>query len=273
MAWNKPTEAARPAPRKSPSALRGLVAGLVVVAVAAGAYFVFLSGDEDAPQENLAKKTGVIKAATPSAAPTNRVEKAEDKAPKPEKPKQAAWRDAKLTPEQRDAIYEKSLAETPLRAASTNRLFRSGLEQVMGWVFTTELGDLPPPLPNIPDFDYVHLQEILELKNTPDRNDSERSAETKQIVDYAKQELKKYVEKGGDPQDFLQYYHDELKSAYQERKMVEEQVMQVLREEPELADDYVKKVNESLAKKGIKGVIIPERIRRRIEAEQLEQMN
>ena len=33
-------------------------------------------------------------------------------------------------------------------------------------MFTTQLGDMPPPLPPIPDNDLVHLEEILNLKNT-----------------------------------------------------------------------------------------------------------
>lgn len=264
MAWNRPNEAAKPAPKKSPGVMRGAIAGAAVVVIAAVCFFIF-SGEEEKPAPKVEKKKPrVVEEAKPAPAPL--VKPKVEKKPEPKKPKSMSWRDRSLTPEQREAAYEKHLEEMPLPKASTNRLFRSSLEQVMGWVFTTELGDQPPPLPRIPDFDYVHLQEILELKNDVNKTDSERSADTKRIVDFAKKELKEYVEKGGDPQEFLAYYHDELKSAYMERQMAQKEVMNILQTEPELADDYIKKVNEALTKKGIKGVVIPERVRLRIES-------
>ena len=44
MAWNKPSAAPKPAPKK-PSALRGVAAGLVAVAVVAAGFFFLFSGD------------------------------------------------------------------------------------------------------------------------------------------------------------------------------------------------------------------------------------
>ena len=174
-------------------------------------------------------------------------------------PKRESLRDPGLSAEKQEEMYEKKLVETPIAEASTNRLFRTALEQVMGWVFTTQLGDMPPPLPPIPDYDLVHLEEILNLKNTVQDTDTDRQANEKDIVDYVKKELKKFIDKGGDPEDFLKYYHDELKSAYAERSMAQERVMKIMQEDPAVAMEYMKEVNESLAAKGIKGVVLPER--------------
>ena len=179
-------------------------------------------------------------------------------------PKRVAWRDPKLSEEQRLESYEKSLAESPLPNTSSNRLFRSGIEQVMGWIFTTEVGDMPPPLPRIPDFDIVHLQEILDTKNEISESDTEKQADTKNTVDFVKAELKKYLEKGGDPDEFMKYYHDQLKTAHQHRQIVQDQVMKVLQEEPELAEEFLNDANKGLAEMGIKAVVIPERIKQRL---------
>ena len=168
-----------------------------------------------------------------------------------------------MTPAQKDALVEKKLAETPIAEDSTNRTYRTGLEQVIDWVFTTELGDVPPPMPTISDFDLVHFQEIIELKNKANETDSEVTAEAKAVVDHVKAELKKYVDKGGDPQEFLEFYHSELQQAFSERQMAREQVLKVVKTEPDIALDYLEKVNASLAEKGIKGIELGPRVMHR----------
>jgi hypothetical protein len=41
--------------------------------------------------------------------------------------------------------------------------------------------------------------------------------------------------------------------------MAQQQVMKIMQEDPAVAMEYMKEVNESLAGKGIKGVVLPER--------------
>lgn len=266
----KPKAPVKKAP--SPKLIRGALAGLVVALLAGGACW-FLTRPAPPPEKKpvptvkqpKAPKPTPARVQKPAPAPTtNAVEK-----PVPVQPPPAslAWRNKNLTDKQREDAYAKHLAETPLPNTSSNRLFRSGLEQVMGWVFTTEVGSPPPPLPRIPDFDLVHLQEILDSKATINEGDTEKQIDAKTTVDFAKEELKKYLEKGGTPDEFLSYYHDKLKSAFQERQMVQQQAIKVLQESPEMAEEFLKKANEGLAKKGIKAAIIPERIRRRIESQ------
>jgi len=75
VSWNGSGGAARPpiAPKKSsPSALRGLIAGAVVVAIAAVAYFV-LTGDNSEPKAKVEKKASAIKEVTPAPAPKPKV--------------------------------------------------------------------------------------------------------------------------------------------------------------------------------------------------------
>ena len=79
MAWNRPSEAPKPAPKK-PSAMRGVVAGLVVVCALGGLCLWMFSGKDAAPKANVAKERGLIKEVTPAAAP-----KPVAPEPKPEK--------------------------------------------------------------------------------------------------------------------------------------------------------------------------------------------
>ena len=238
-----------------------LVASLVAVGVA-----VWMMLQNETPTEEAKpKKTrsaGLAAEVTPAKAKEPVAEPVKE-APPPE-PKRESLRDPGLSDERRQEMYEKKIAEAPLPEESTNRLFRTALEQVMGWVFTTQLGDMPPPLPPIPDYDLVHLEEILNQKTTIHETDTDRQAHEKDTVDYVKKELKAFIDKGGDPEDFLKFYHDELKSAYEERSMAQQQVMKIIQEDPAVAIEYMKEVNESLAGKGIKGVVLPERTLKRM---------
>ena len=272
MGWNgsggagsaegKPN-AAKPAERRgglSP-ALKGIVAGAVVIVGALVAFFVISGGEKKPAKAEKEKKPAAIAEVKPAAAP-KAVEEAQPE--KKEKPRQVSLRDPKLTPKQREELREQRLREQSIPAASTNRLFRTGLEQVMSWIFTCELGDDPPPLPQISDFDYVHLEEILNIQNIPGEADSEKAAAAKNAVDYMKGELRKYLEKGGDPQEFLQFFHDELRQAAMERRNAQQMVMEIATTEPELLHDFIEKTNKSLAEKGIKGVRVPVRTLRRL---------
>ena len=246
---------------KNPAVIKGIVAGVVVVAAAIGAFLLLTKKQPraEAPQQ---KKPAKISLATPAPA-SPRMEEPAAKPVKDETPKPAPLRGkdfSKLSQDEKLDLIEKKLAETPIPKESTNRTFRTGLEQVMSWVFTTEFGDAPPPLPNLSNFDLVHIEEILNMTNPVRDTDSDKAADAKETVDFVKKELKKYLEKGGDPQEFLAFYHSELKQAYQERQMVQQQAMQILKEEPELVFDFLEKANEGLAAKGIKKAAIPKRV-------------
>ena len=256
----KPHKAAS-AGKGSSGVFKGIVAGAIVIIAGIVALVVMRpnAGDEERSEQK-AKPKGGITEVTPSAPSQVSAQPVEEKT-KPE-PKEPTLRQQMmgLSQDEKLEILEKKLAETPIPEESTNRTFRTGLEQVMGWVFTTEVGDAPPPLPNLSNFDLVHIEEILNMKNTVRDTDSDKAADAKETVDFVKQELKKYLEKGGDPQEFLAFYHSELKQAYQERQMVQQQAMQILKEEPDLVFDFLERANKGLAEKGIKAAVIPKRV-------------
>ena len=71
MAWNRASDAPKVAPKKKPSAMRGIVAGLVTVCALGGLCLWMFSGGDDAPKAKPEKERGRIKEVTPAPASTN----------------------------------------------------------------------------------------------------------------------------------------------------------------------------------------------------------
>ena len=145
--------------------------------------------------------------------------------------------------------------------------FSTGVEQVMGWIFTTELGDSPPPLPDLSAAERKRIVEILLAKNPVEEGDSEKSAEAKEMVSAAKRELMQYLKQGGDTDDFLAFYRNELVKAQEAREDAKRLVREMAREgDDEMTVQFLKEVNGKLAERGIKAVELPVKVRRRLEA-------
>ena len=242
---------------------KGIAAALIVITASIAAFYMISRKDGSIGEVKKVKGGGVIASATPSKAGDAPDMEESTKEPEEQVEKPNPLRSPQfenMTQDEKLEVIAERLAETPIPEASTNRTFRTGLEQVIEWVFTTEVGDAPPPLPNLSNFDLVHIEEILDLENPVHETDSDKAAESKETVDFVKKELKKFLEKGGAAQEFLEFYHSELKQAYQERQMVQQQAMQVLQEEPDLVFDFLEQANKTLAEKGIKPASIPKRI-------------
>ena len=145
--------------------------------------------------------------------------------------------------------------------------FSTGVEQVMGWIFTTELGDSPPPLPDLSAAERKRIVEILLAKNPVEEGDSEKSAEAKEMVSAAKKELMQYLKQGGDTDDFLTFYKNELVKAQEAREDAKRLVREMAREgDDDMTVQFLKEVNGKLAERGIKAVELPVKVRRRLEA-------
>ena len=172
---------------------------------------------------------------------------------------------AKMTKSERLEYFLEEAKKKPLDLSpSTNRAFRTGTEQVLAWIFTLKVGSVPPPLPPIPIRDEAHMAEILTANNPALEGDSEKVREAKQMVELAKEELRKFVKQGGEVSEFMQYYHGQLVQAHQEWQDSQRSVMQIIRDDPDLAPDYIREVNKRLAEKGIKPVNIPKKLKERL---------
>lgn len=159
---------------------------------------------------------------------------------------------------QRDLFVAKKIAENlPTASTSSNRTFRTGVEQVASWIFTTRIGDTPPPLPRISIRDEAHLREILSTPNDVSENDSEKIIDAKQTVEAVKQLMEAYLNKGGRAQEFFEYYHSQLKEAHDVWRDHQVTLMKALKEDPDTASIIYKELSEDLTSKGIKPLMVP----------------
>ncbi len=176
---------------------------------------------------------------------------------------------ASMTPDEKMEYLYNKIKETPLPdAPASNRVFRTGTEQVMSWIFSCELGSQPPLLPPMSLYDQAHLAEILLSDNVINDDDSDRARQAKETVQEVKKMFIDYVEDGGNPDDFLPYYHSQLVKAHDTWKEARAAIYQMVKTEPDIALEYARQVNKELEQEGIKPVVVPQKM---LEAFGIEQ--
>mgnify|MGYP006982717448 FL=1 len=253
------------APAARPSVWRGALAGLLAAGVALAVWRFLAPGmaPEPLPSAAPAKKAQPLKKSVRPAGPLPRTASAASAADTAKASRGDMLR--ALSPAERIEFLFKEAEARPINLEpASNRLYATGTEQVLDWVFTTRPGDMPPPLPQIPLFEEAHLAEILVNACRVKDTDDARTRERKEIVDLAKKEMVKFVSEGGAPEDFLRFYHDELRQAHMAFQTAQKEVFAVAREDPDLAADYLRQVNEQLAEKGIKPVRLPPKMAERL---------
>ena len=245
------------------SFLLWLVVGVaIIVGVALSWLFLHNNADaEDSVKESKQQKR--IKAVLPAPKSSNPVEaKKETKVQSDEDAERTRRREmfSKMTTDEKIEYLREQIKNTPIPETPTNRLYATSLEQVMDWIFTCEVGNPPPLLPPMSLFDQMHLAEILIRDNPILDSDSEKAVASKEMMKIAKKEFMDFIKEGGNPDDFLPYYHGQLVAAHEEYKMARQSIVEIIRNDPGIAVDYIKKVNERLSEKGIKNVKIPKKM-------------
>ena len=242
-----------------------LIAGIVL---AAGVIWWSLrdagGGTEGAPKK---KPTSLVKEVTPApAAKAPAVDVA------PAEPPAVTNKGATVTPpkkkmtlEEREAMIEKKIRETPIDLSTrTNRAFRTGLEQTLAAIFTTQLGAPPPPLPlRLTPVAYIHLESILNAPNEILDTDSEKVVEAKMACAAAKKMLKEHIDKGGDPEKFLESYYSHLKQAHEEWKVAQRTLLETMKSDPGLAVTMEAEVNENFKARGMRPIKMPPKLKER----------
>lgn len=266
MGWNgsRQTSVAEPrkgVARKGPRIGAWVVLPFLLAVVAGGVLVMFCSREGEGHSRTAAGRRGLIREVEP-AIPTNRVAvAAEPVAEEDERGKRREMLKA-MSPEERlaflkDQIRHIRLPENP----SSNRTFRTAVEQRLAAIFTTEVGAKPPLMPTkLNLYDRLHLAEILISDNPVIGTDSERAKEAKDVVQQAKKEFMTFIREGGDPDEFIEYYHGQLVQAHDEWTMAWQTTMETIRKDPEIAPEYVKRVNERLAAKGIRRISVPKKM-------------
>ncbi len=117
----------------------------------------------------------------------------------------------------------------------------------------------------IPLHDKKELESILQSAFDQGSNKDEKRREMEQTVDAARKLFKDYIAQGGNPDEFMEYFRDELAKYHEHWKMSQKLAVATCRDEdPEVARQMVDEINARLAEKGIKPVNIPPKFRARI---------
>lgn len=150
---------------------------------------------------------------------------------------------------------------------------RNGTEQVIAWIFSCPVGDMPPFLPDLPESEMADMANIIDSPNPAADGDSEEVLVVKETIAAVKEELKTYLANGGSAKDFLKFYHGKLVEAHQKRLMAREELSRMAKEEPKLAVEFRDEVNKWLRGNGVGGVDFTAKEKRTVGAGEQESAN
>ena len=225
-----------------------LVLGAFCLVIGLGVWLLWPEGERG--EVAATSERGRIKEAKPAKARSAEREVRSAKKPKPKTVEEAM---ANIEEKPKPEIKKRELSPEEWNRL-TNRVFKTGTEQLMSWICQITPGDMPMPIPNISKKDRDNIIAVLFSKNEIRETDSEKVKFCKEQVDAAKKEMISYIKQGGDPDDFLQYYYQELRSCFETRREAIRQAQHLFDEDPELGRAFVEKVNEKFEKDGIKQI-------------------
>ena len=281
MAWNRSSDDGRAVSMKPP--LRRdhrsrptvwCVAAIVVLCAAIAAWWIWPTQERGEDAASTVNATH-IREVVPAAAPKY-MEKEEQREPHRKRVPTDPASLANIA--EREAFLERAKKNPETMYAMTNRnykskgVFETGVEQVLNRIFACTLGEMPPIPPGmISEADKHRMAEILISKVEVNEEDSERTAMMKENVQLAKKELAKYIKEGGTPQEFIDYYYNELHRAYNRREDAKELLFATCaKDDPEIAKAFYLKTNEMLQKDGIAPIELPLEYKRKLKVEEGE---
>lgn len=266
MAWNKPSEgAAKPAPKK-PSAMRGILAGLVVVCALGGLCLWLFSGNDAAPKAKPEKERGRIKAVAPVAAPTNAVP-AKPIDPREDYDHDLCFRDEKgiLRYKANPSLwaYDKSrkCRKTTVGGwANRPSPFKHSAEREIAALLTAQPGQRRYAYPNYSSPDFLESFEAsLKEPTVINEDDTPDDVELKKAVADAKREISDRMRQGEKLADILRETKLELDRLVQYKDELDAQIRSIIRDGDGKFStrdvlDCVDAANKMLEEKGIAAI-------------------
>lgn len=281
MAWNRPSnsqgESLRRGRRPSPSpAVRGALAGAVVVLGAGLAAWWLWPTERRVEDAATMKKAAIIKEAAPAAAPTNRVAVAKKKLTNEERLKQIYDKYGDNIPDNLKATvsYLKNPPKRGFSAAKTkNSIFKHHSERMVGSILDVEPGDYFVRKPTFDErFDREFAAALADPTVIAD-SDTDEQRERKQIVAETMAEMAERVRGGEKASEIMTAAVDDLSRLGKYRRDLERQLME-LKTNAKYTDqditDFVTAANEMLKKAGAKELAMPRFLTRNIMLKKLE---
>ena len=253
MAWNRPSESKPVAAKKKGTWQRGLLAGILVVALGSIAVWMMRLPTEDEPRED-AKKSHLIKETTPAKTKAQKAETVEQ-AKKPVQVEQlAAQKPVTNSAPRKLKLWEKGIRVPKTKPAPPKR-FKYDAEEDIAFFLETEPGETI--FGEIP-FDHRFIAQLKESFKEPVEIKPEDSEELKQLtkaIQETKDDLQKRMAAGEDiAQLFADSRHQLIELGNYRRDIINE-MMEIAKSDDTPREEfevYVKAVNAMLEKKGCK---------------------
>lgn len=266
MAWNRPTSntgnatsSSRPAGRgKMPRLRKGLIAGVIVVALGSAALWFFFSEPQTStPKPRTAPS--LIKSVKPAVAPTNTVETVQTNQIVPV----AVLKTEKYPGERIIECHTNSsgiVLETTVDAQGRMTchviepppIWNHAADELLATVISTPPGREMPPLPDLSSLtDKEFLSACINpIKILP--GDSEETKMLKMAVKEARKEIKERVLAGEHFRDILTEQHRLVNDNFEMRSTVSREYLKLVKEgDAEMASEYLRKANRVLEKMGL----------------------
>ena len=239
----------------SPSLVKGIVAGLVVVIALAGVLYLVLGNRDEKPQEEKTEKTKLIKEVAPSVmALTNNIEKVVEIEKKVPPPQRFGKHVVEVDEDGQRWITRNGRRRklVSVKTGTSKQLFFNLAENQISALVTVKPGDMIVGF----DVDERFVKNFVEsLKNEIEFSDDDTPEERqeKELVKEAKQNLKEYMEQG---QDIVEIMKDEYKKIAKLNALKTDLMndLSKMRREGASADDIdiqVRSSNELLKRYGV----------------------
>ena len=280
MSWNKPSSAPQQPPKKSapPSLKRGILAGLLVVALGALCYFMFRPSAAT-PKRDSTKDRGLIKEVAPAVAPkAKEVEK-----PSPEQIEREI-QEGKRGPDGGKPLSQRKLSMNArlelermrLKPSRTfgfgpdpnkRQLFKFRSEQMLESVMDMQFGEFQPLVDLPPNLD-EDFMESLKHPILPEKEDTPEDKEKKRQMNELKIEIAARLKNGEKLADIIQAEKKASNAVAQYRQESNLFVRDMITngEDAESVKAFLGELNKKLEAKGAEPIKFSNFMQRRIDA-------
>ena len=247
---------------KKPSPVRGLVAGGLVIVLAAVAYFAFFSGDEKPQKEATTKERSRIKTVTPAAAPTNAV--AKEEGPKVEIRKLGNGKIMKYVDGKEAWMFPREDYHGPVITTKVAYV-KSLEEETFKHTADQQIASLLMARPgaqmiNVLDYRRTFEKDFLASYENPfmiEPGDTERQKELKKAVAEVKGDLKARYEAGEDIAQIMIDTRKQLRELAAYKWEIQQEVDRYKNQEDvseEDVNDFIAAANKMLEDRGIEPI-------------------
>ena len=270
----KPRKASPKGGSKPSGVFKGALAGIIVVAVAVGAWFYLSQKQETAQPEPKSRKTAKIAEVTPApAAPVKAVEPKEEK-PKPLPPQRIGeTRDGKvLLPDGTLHTVKGVITSGVARVSLIDRTFKHDTDCMLAHLLVVQPGE-----GFVGDSESIYSgfeKEFLKTLDDPivyDKDDSDYVKELKMGVEAMRQELKDIRASGESIEKVLIETRDQLQQLGLYRQELEQEVLRMSEDgmSQQDYDDLLAAANRVLEERGSKPLELPSTVKHAVRLGQL----